>query len=144
MPFVSITRLRIRSVRFLPGFAVHALRTQRQARKAAGFRAGSILADHAWTFWTMTVWDDEAAMRRYMMAGPHRQAMPKLIHWCDEASLAHWTQPGAGPPSWAEADQRMRADGRPSQVRHPSPHHATLDYRPPRLTRSGPIKLSAP
>ncbi|WP_082504581.1 DUF3291 domain-containing protein [Methylobacterium sp. Leaf111] len=144
MPFVSITRLRIRSVRFLPGFAVHALRTQRQARKAAGFRAGSILADHAWTFWTMTVWDDEAAMRRYMMAGAHRQAMPKLIHWCDEASLAHWTQPGAGPPSWAEADQRMRADGRPSQVRHPSPHHATLDYRPPRLTRSGPIKPSAP
>lgn len=54
MPFVSIMRLRVRSVRFLPGFALHTLRSIRQVRHAPGFRGGSLLADRAWTFWTMT------------------------------------------------------------------------------------------
>ena len=139
MPFISITRLRIRSLRFLPGFALQALRSREQARRAAGFRGGAVLADHAWAFWTMTAWEDEAAMRCSMTTGAHRDAMPRLSHWCDEASVVHWSQPDAGLPSWAEADRRMRADGRPSKLRHPSPQHAALDYRPPRLTRTGPI-----
>lgn len=123
--------------------AQRALRTERQARRAAAFRSGAILVDRAWTFWTMALWDDEAAMRRYILAGAHRQAMPKLVRGCDEASVVHWTRPGAAPPSWAATDQRRRADGLPSKVRHPSPQHATLDDRPPRPTRSGPITLRA-
>lgn len=140
VPFISITRLRIRSLRYLPGFAVHTLRSQKQVRHAPGFREGAVLADHDWAFWTMTAWDDEAAMRCYMTNGAHRQAMPRLIHWCDEASVVHWTESEAGLPSWAEADRRMRLEGRPSKVRHPSTEQGALDYRSPRLTRSGPIK----
>ncbi|KQQ48785.1 hypothetical protein ASF58_05905 [Methylobacterium sp. Leaf125] len=149
MPFVGITRLKIRSVRFLPGFAVHALRTESRPHREAGAEGGgtpmgAILVDRAWTFWTMPRWDDEAAMRRDILAGAHRQAMPKLVRGCDEASAVHWTRPGATPPSRAEADQRRRADGRPSKVRHPSPQHATLDDRPPRPKRSGPITPRGP
>lgn len=139
MPFISVTRLRIRSIRFLPAFALHAVRTRNQVRQASGFRGGGLLPDRAWTFWTMTIWTDEESMRRYMTTGAHRIAMPHLTRWCDEASVVHWTQPEDTPPSWKEADRRMRESGRPSKVRHPSPQHPAMAYRAPRLTRSGPI-----
>ena len=66
--------------------------------------------------------------------------MAGLLDWCDEASIVHWDQTQALLPSWTEGDQRMRANGRVSKVRHPSPQHATLSYRAPRVTRGGPIR----
>jgi heme-degrading monooxygenase HmoA len=140
MVFISVTRLRIRSVRFLPLFAVHALRSVRQVKHAPGFKGGSLLPDRRWTFWTMTLWDDQQSMRRYMMEGSHRTAMRHLMHWCDEASVVHWEQAEAGQPGWDQADRRMRAEGRASKVRFPSEHHASMSYAPPRLTGAGPIK----
>lgn len=139
MPFVSVTRLKIRSIRFLPGFAVHAVRTWAQVRRAPGFVSGALLPDRAWTFWTMTAWNDADSMRRYVMDGAHRLAMPRLVGWCDEASVVHWHRDEVGLPTWEEADRRMRGEGRASKVRHPSPRHATLSYRAPRLSVSGPI-----
>lgn len=139
MSFVSVTRLRVRSFRFLLPFALHFLRTRRQVRDAPGFQGGSLLADRAWTFWTMTAWDSQASMRRYMTAGAHRAAMPRLLDWCDEASVVHWDQPGDALPTWPEADRRMRESGRPSKVRNPSPDHAALNYRGPRVVTAGPI-----
>ena len=61
MPFVSITRLRVRSWRFLPGFAFHVWRSVRQVRAATGFQGGSLLPERGRTFWTMTLWDDGVA-----------------------------------------------------------------------------------
>ncbi|MET3694907.1 hypothetical protein ABID43_004470 [Methylobacterium goesingense] len=92
----------------------------------------------------MTAWTDEASMRAYMLAGAHRRAMPRLVHWCDEASVVHWVEDATELPSWAVADTRMRDAGRPSKVRYPSPQHATMTYRAPRLTRSGPIHPAPP
>ena len=139
MPFISITRLRIRSVRFLPGFALHAMRSMRQVKTAIGFREGALLPDRSWTFWTMTAWDSPESMRLYMTSGDHKLAMPRLLDWCDEASVVHWERAEEDLPSWTEADQRMRAQGRASKIRNPSPQHASLHYREPRLTRSQPI-----
>lgn len=140
MAFVSITRLRIRSWRFMPAFVVDTIRTRAQVTRAEGFIAGSLLPDRAFAFWTMTLWRDAAAMRDYMTHGAHLRAMPKLLGWCDEASVVHWQQDGDGLPDWAEADRRMRAEGRASKVRHPSATHAALDYRPPRLSGAVPIR----
>ena len=140
MVFVSLTRLRIRSVRFLPFFFVYAFRAVRQVKKAAGFIAGGLLPDRGRTFWTLTAWDSQESMRAYMTSGAHKQVMPHLLDWCDEASVAHWTQPDATLPTWAEADERMRESGRISKVRHPSPNHATLNYRAPRTSTGGPIR----
>jgi heme-degrading monooxygenase HmoA len=134
MMFVSLTRLRIRSFRFVPRFALHTFRSLRQVKMAPGFQRGALLVDRSWTFWTMTAWDTQESMRRYMTAGSHKAAMPHLLHWCDEASVAHWEQPETALPSWTEADKRMREDGRASKVLNPSPQHATLSYRTPRTT----------
>ena len=139
MPFVSVTRLRLRSIRFLPAFAVHTLRSLRQVRGSAGFRGGSLLPDRRWTFWTLTVWDDRDAMRAYMTAGAHRTAMPKLLDWCDEASVVHWDAATPDLPGWPDADARMRVEGRPSKVHRPSADHQPMTFATPRLFGGGPI-----
>lgn len=139
MPFISVTRLRIRSVRFLPAFLVDFIRTRRQVRTAPGFLGGSLLADRSRTFWTLTAWNEQESMRRYMTSGSHRTAMPKLLDWCDEASVVHWTQEDEALPAWLEADRRMREQGRASKVRNPSPFHANLSFRPPRTLLAGPV-----
>jgi len=142
MIFISLTRLRIRSFRFLPQFSLHALRALRQVKNAPGFQSGALLVDRKWTFWTMTAWDSQESMRAYMTSGSHKTAMPHLLHWCDEASVAHWTQPEPTLPTWPEADRRMREGGRASKVLHPSPDHASLNYRTPRTTGAAPIRRS--
>jgi hypothetical protein len=139
MPFISVTRLRIRSVRFLPSFALNIFRTRNQVKNAVGFQGGSLLADRARVFWTMTAWDSQESMRNYMTTGSHRKAMPRLPDWCDEASVVHWIHPDSSLPSWIEADKRMRENGRPSKVRFPSPQHEALDYRTPRAVTAEPI-----
>ncbi len=134
MIFVSLTRLRIRSFRFIPLFAIHAIRSMRQVKMAPGFQCGALLPDSNRVFWTLTAWNTQGNMRRYMTSGSHKAAMPHLLHWCDEASVAHWEQMENSLPSWTEADKRMREEGRASKVRNPSPQHATLTYAAPRIT----------
>lgn len=139
MTFVSITRLRIRSLRFMPSFAVHTWKTLRQTKRAGGYIGGSLLADRRLTFWTMTLWREQGDMKRYMTSGAHLKAMPKLLDWCDEASVVHWLQDDAVAPDWVEADRRMRGEGRPSKVRNPSPKHRDLTFDAPRTTGAVPI-----
>jgi hypothetical protein len=140
MVFVSLTRLRVRSIWFVPFFAMQTLRSLKQVKRASGFQTGQLLADRSWTFWTMTAWDSQESMRQYMISGAHKAAMPHLLEWCDEASVAHWSQQDNALPTWIDADKRMRESGRVSKVRNPSPQHADLSYRVPRMTASGPIK----
>lgn len=144
MPFVAVTRLRIRSPRFLPAFAVHAMQSLRRAKRAPGFLGGSLLTDRRWTFWTMTSWEGAGDMRRFMIAGAHAAAMPRLLEWCDEAAVVHWSQPDRRLPAWIEAAERMRQDGRPSKVRNPSPGHAALSYPAPRVSGARPIRPVPP
>lgn len=135
--FVSITRLRVRGWRFVPGFLVLALRSARQAKAAPGNRCVAVLAEARRTFWTQTVWDDESAMHGFMRRQPHRRAMGKLAKWCDEASVVHWTQASTDAPSWIEAWRRMQADGRPSLVDHPAGAHTRFQIAAPRIGRFG-------
>ncbi len=140
MVFVSVTRLRIRSVRFLPAFLLHSARAVRQIERAPGFRGGALLADRGWAFWTVTAWDDQQSMRSSLDAGAHRAAMPRVSGWCDEASVVHWEQPDGALPTWDEADGRMRREGRPTPLRHAGPHHRALTYRRPRPLGTTPIR----
>jgi hypothetical protein len=140
MIHVSLTRLRVRSILSMPGFFLYAVRSTMQVRKAAGFLNGALLPDRHRVFWTMTAWDSPESMRAYMLSGAHRQAMPKLLEWCDEASVAHWAQENGDFPIWEEADRRMRESGRVSKVRHPSPQHAGMEYATPRTTAGTVIR----
>jgi hypothetical protein len=119
MASISVTRLRLRSIRFFPAFLWHSIRSQNQAKRAPGNRAMA-LRFHKGAFWTLTVWDTLEDTRAYMIAGAHREAMPRLLHWCDEASLAHWQDTADTLPSWDEAERRLATEGRLSKVKFPS------------------------
>jgi len=131
VPVVSITRLRVRSWRYLPMFFVGALRCARQAARADGNLETKLLRDANLTFWTATSWMDDRAMKAFMHASPHGPTMRKLLEWCDEASLVHWTDEDGAIPAWTEAHARLQRDGRTSKVHHPSAAHRDFAIAPP-------------
>jgi heme-degrading monooxygenase HmoA len=138
---ISITRLRLRSWRFAPAFAMQALRSAFQAKAAPGNVGVALLAEAHRTFWTRTIWIDEAAMRAFLGSGVHRRVMGKLAEWCDEAAVAHWTQATADAPAWDEVWQRMQREGRASTVNHPTPAHAGFQIAAPKIGRFSELRL---
>jgi hypothetical protein len=133
MVVVSITRLRVRHWRYLPGFFFQTVRSALQAKSASGNLAVSIVSEARNTFWTRSVWESEAALRGFMLAGAHKRAMPKLARWCDEGSIVRWTQETLRLPDWNETHQRMQKEGRASKVAHPSPDHASYTIPAPQV-----------
>lgn len=135
MAFVSITRLKVRSGRFLIPFLLATWRSRRQLRRAPGFKEGRLTIEWPPAFWTMTVWADLEMMRQFRNAAPHKDAMVKLLDWCGEAAYTHWEQPNETMPSEDVAFNRLRDEGRTSKVRHPTPAHLsgkTVSDRKPR------------
>ena len=135
MPLISVTRLRVRSFLYLPEFLWDTFRSVRQVRRSPGFLGGRLLVNSGYVFWTMTAWQDEAAMNAYRTSGAHRQAMPKLLNWCDEAAVAHWTQESAEIPEWQQTHQHMSERGRLSKVNHPSAAQASQKIPAPQPSR---------
>jgi hypothetical protein len=133
--FVSVTRLRVRSVRYLPLFFWRALKTARQAERTSGFLGGGLLVEAKRVFWTVTAWEDSSAMNVFRTQGAHGGVMPKMLEWCDEASVVHWTQLTDALPSWQEAHYRMMKEGRPSKVKHPSSAEVVYEIPEPRVGR---------
>jgi hypothetical protein len=130
VPVASVTRLRLRSWRFLPAFAWLTRAAARQAARAPGYLDGAILAERGLAFWTLTLWSDEAALKAYRGTDAHGRAMPRLMRWCDEACAGRFEADAL--PSFAEADRHLRSTGHVSRVRHPSQRHAALAHPPPR------------
>ncbi len=134
MAFNSITRLRLRSPLLLPRFAQATRAIAEQMAMAPGYIHGAVLAEGWMVFWTRSAWESDAAMKAFRDSGAHRTAMPQLMEWCDEASVAHWD--GAPVTDWAEIHARMVADGRASRVRKPSTAHTEK--------RIGPLRRWSP
>jgi Domain of unknown function (DUF3291) len=140
MPVISITRLRLRRWWFLPPFFVDAQRSSKQAAAAEGNLHVALLRDRRLTFWTATSWTSEAALKAFMHARPHGPAMRKLLDWCDEASVVHWTQDTGDLPPWDEAHRRLQQDGRPSKVHHPTAAHTAHRFPAPAATPRSRLK----
>jgi hypothetical protein len=126
MAVVSVTRVRVRSWRYLPAFLYRSTRSGAQAARSGGNLGVRLLADRGSAFWTTTSWESVEAMREFARAGVHGDTMRKLLEWCDEAALVHWTQAEGTLPSWEEAHRRLLAEGRTSKVNHPSEAQAAF------------------
>lgn len=59
---IAVTRLRLRSVRFFLPFMWYAVRSGRQARGWPGNCGASFRRSRGLTFWTVTAWQEEAAL----------------------------------------------------------------------------------
>lgn len=110
MVYVSVTGFRVRSVWVWPRFAWHAVRSMRQARTAPG----NLFADARrvdGVYHTLTVWTSRDAMRAYIMAGAHLEAM-KAFRAIGEGSTVGYTSDGV--PTWWSALAVLAEDGRPA------------------------------
>jgi hypothetical protein len=93
----------------------------------------ALLRDAQRAFWTRTMWSSEEAMKAFMLSGPHRKAMPKLMDWCNEAALVDWVQESDREPDWNEAHRRLQQQGRRSKVRHPSAAQESYEIPRPEI-----------
>lgn len=139
---VSITRLRVRSIFYMPLFMLHAMRTMTQAQKADGVQGVETRFEKNNVVWTKTVWAEESAMKNYRSSGAHQVAMRILSEMCNEASVARWQQESTELPTWEEAHRRMLTEGKQSKVKHPSPLQASGKTAPDTM-QSG-FKMPAP
>jgi hypothetical protein len=120
-------------------FAFYALKSAREASRARGNLRTTLLRDRRSTYWTGTVWTTDAAMKDFMLSGSHRLAMPKLLEWCDEAAIVHWTQENAELPPWREACTRLQLEGRKSKVNHPSAIHTAHQFPEPLVRKTSEL-----
>ena len=139
MPFVSITRLKVKSVWYLPAFMRANEAAVKQLMLCEGLIGGKELVDKNLTFWTLTLWEDGAAMRSFRNGTAHRAAMQRLPYWCDEASYFHWTQEEGVLPGWAVASERLLQEGKSTKVRKPSARQTANQFPPIQWTKIGRV-----
>src|SRR4051794_36544972 len=109
---ISVTRLQFPSLGMLLPFIVYSFEPQTQVKRSPSDTATAAMRDQHGGCRTRPVWRDVESMRAFMASGAHRQAMPKLLDWCDEAALVHWEQDTPTLPEWDEAHRRLVTQGR--------------------------------
>lgn len=102
-----------------------------QARRTEGNLQTLTIKDRGLTFWTITVWRNQEAMRAFRNSGSHKAAMPKLSEWCDEATYIHWEQEPDSAPDLKNAYERLVSQGVVSRVKYPSSNHAARTFPVP-------------
>ena len=106
---VMASRLEVRSLRHVPGFLAASLRLWRQARGAPGAIGVALRAEPLRrTFWTVSAWEDDGAIRAYAAAEPHRSAMRRKRAVMRGSDFVFWDAAAADlPVSWEEVERRI-------------------------------------
>jgi heme-degrading monooxygenase HmoA len=128
MYFISVTRLRVRSVRFLPQFILANEASIKSIKKIAGFISGKELIDKGLTFWTVTLWESDQAMKYFRNNDPHKSAMRKLPDWCNEGAYVHWTPEDEVIPGWDILYKKLMTEGKLTKIKHPSAQQEGMNY----------------
>lgn len=100
--YVSITGLTLKTNLYYPRFMYHAVPSSIQAQKAEGnlfVETKSIRGCHH----TLTVWQDKAAMRKFMLSGAHIQAMKVTKDIADLSNTKTYGYESDHMPTWDEA-----------------------------------------
>ncbi|MGY2735916.1 hypothetical protein [Sphingomonas sp. UYP23] len=106
--YVSITGLKPKNLFQVPRFWWHAIRSMQQAQRAAGnlsVEARTIDGTHH----TMSLWQDRAAMRAYLAAGAHLDAM-RPSRSIGTGAVYGYESDAA--PTWADLPALLRQNGR--------------------------------
>jgi len=136
MPFISVTRLRVKSLFFLFSFIRANEASVKELKSSSGLLMGKELIDKILTFWTITLWEDEDSMKKFRGSLSHRNAMQHLPKWCNEASYHHWFQEESECPNWTTISDKLYSEGKLSKVRNPSNAQITNQFPPIRWTKS--------
>ena len=136
MPFVSVTRLRVKSLLYLIPFMRANEASVKELKGSKGLLKGKELIDKNLTFWTITLWEDEASMKIFRNSSSHRNAMQNLPNWCNEASYHHWVQDGVEFPDWCTVSEMLFTEGKISKVRTPSNAQIENKFPPIKWTKT--------
>jgi hypothetical protein len=100
-----LTELPLRRFRDLGAFLLHTWRIQGQLRRTPGLMGYSLRARPLRRqFWTLSVWEGDDALRRFVGASPHAQVMAALQGKMGRTRFVRWRLRGADyPPPWPEA-----------------------------------------
>ena len=73
------SRLPLTSYRFIPGFLRGTLQIRRQLAQTPGLLGYTLNAGLARkTFWTFSVWEDQASLDKFAVSDPHRRIIGRL------------------------------------------------------------------
>ena len=105
---VQVSRLELARRRDVPGFLVAALRIRRHALRTPGCVGLALRAQpFRRTFWTLSAWDDQAAIGAFMRSDGHRAVMVAYRGRMAGSHFHTWTAGEAGRrPSWTDARRR--------------------------------------
>ena len=142
MAFLSMTRLKVKSILLLPKFIVQNEAIVKQIRSSEGFRNGKTLLDPSLSAWTVTLWDSEDAMRAFYTSGAHRNIMPSLSFYSNEAVTAHMSFSEVDLPTWRFVHEQLSKIGKFSTVlKEPTQNHLDKIISKPSITLlTRPIK----
>jgi len=106
---VLLTVLPLNHLRDLGVFLLYTWRILVQLRRTPGLLGYSLLAHILQRqFWTLSVWEDEAALQQFVVASPHRYVMRALQEKMGQTRFVRWRMRGAEfPPRWQEALARQ-------------------------------------
>lgn len=123
MPYLSVTRLKLKSRRMVPGFLKAIQPTFDQVVRSPGYLDGKALVDFSGGAWTMTLWTDQESMRKFYLSGAHRALMPRLDEFSCEACNRGAPTDNEGLLSWREARNFLAEGAKYQHVAQPSLHH---------------------
>ena len=106
---VMASRLELRRLRDVPSFLTGALRIRRQMLGSPGAVGVSLIARPLRrTFWTLSAWQDGAALGAVVGRQPHRKIMNHFRPRMAGSSFVTWTAPATAlPVTWDEAMRRL-------------------------------------
>ena len=102
---VLLTYLPLRRLTKLPSFLAYVRKVQKQLDATSGLVGYSLLARPLRSnYWTLSVWEDDQALGRFVAERPHRDAMHELPRSLSGFRTTRWTTAGSAvPPSWEDA-----------------------------------------
>jgi hypothetical protein len=92
----------------VPAFLRYALKIQRQLNKTPGAIGYGMRAKVlSRKFWTLSVWENDRALMKFVGHGPHAEAMKSIAPHMGATRFTRWKVQGSAiPPTWDDAMKR--------------------------------------
>jgi len=100
-----VTYLPVKHYRTVPSVAKYSYKVEKQLIETQGL-IGYSMGSKPWTkqFWTLSVWEDEAALVAFALSGAHKDTMPSLHKDMGATKFIRWKVLGTDVPvTWEVA-----------------------------------------
>lgn len=96
----------------IPSLLTYMLQVNKQLAQSNGLLGYTLLAQpFSKRFWTLSAWQNDAALRAFVQHPPHLQIMAALAPHMDKTHFVRWSVKGSALPlQWDDALRRFAAD----------------------------------